>query len=125
MKRITEKLTMFALAAPVLAADNISVGAPRGFENLDKVTIPSLVSGGIQLLIVLAALVFLFILIIGGIRWILSGGDENKVKEARGQITNALIGLAIVFLAWAILKLMDSLFGTNIAVDGVSLPKLY
>ena len=43
-----------------------------------------------------------------------SGGDEKKVGAARAQITNALIGLAIVFAAWAIMKLIQYVFGIDI-----------
>jgi hypothetical protein len=50
----------------------------------------------------------------GGIKWITSDGDEKSVEGARSQITNALIGLAIVFAAWAILRLIGILFGVNL-----------
>jgi hypothetical protein len=60
------------------------------------------------------ALVFFFILILGGLKWITSGGDEKAVGAARAQITNALIGLAIIFAAWAIINLIGTIFGVNI-----------
>jgi len=69
----------------------------------------------------IVALVFFFMLILGGLKWVMAGGDEKKVGEARGQITNALIGLAIVFAAWAIMKLIGTLFGIDI-LGGLSIP---
>jgi len=51
---------------------------------------------------------------LGGIRWIMSQGNKGNVENARNQITNALIGLAIIFAAWAIMKLIETLFGVNI-----------
>jgi len=108
----------------VYAADEIKISPPEKWTNLGDVTVGKLVTGGIQLVLILAALAFFFVLVIGGIRWILSGGDENKVKSAKGQITNALIGLAIVFVAWAIGTMMHSIFGVNI-FSTFSLPTVY
>jgi len=53
-------------------------------------------------------------LVWGGVRWIMSQGDKSNVENARNQITNALIGLAIIFAAWAIMKLIETLFGISI-----------
>ena len=109
---------MFALMAPVLATepvstDNVNLAAPTGFTELGKITFNNLVTGGVKLVLVAAALIFFFILIVGGIRWILSGGDENQVKEARAQITNALIGLGLVFLIFMVLRLIGLFFGID------------
>ncbi|MEK7112404.1 MAG: hypothetical protein AAB875_03680, partial [Patescibacteria group bacterium] len=65
-------------------------------------------------ILVIAALVFFFILVIGGIRWIASGGDKAHTEAARSQITAALVGLVIVFAAWAIVQLINTFFGIDI-----------
>jgi len=53
-------------------------------------------------------------LVIGGIKWIASGGDKAQTESARNQITAALVGLVIVFAAWAILALIKVFFGIDI-----------
>lgn len=73
-----------------------------------------IVSGLIRAALVVAAVVFFFILVIGGIRWIASGGDKGATEAARSQITAALVGLVIVFAAWAIVYLINAFFGVNI-----------
>ena len=73
-----------------------------------------MVSGFIRLVLVIAGLAFFFILVIGGIKWILSGGDKAHTEGARNQITAALVGLVIVFSAWAIIQLINTFFGVNI-----------
>ena len=98
----------------VFAADQINISPTDQFANLGKITIVSLIAGGIRLVLVIAALVFFFILVIGGIQWIISGGDKTGVETARKRITNALVGLAIVFVAWAIVTLIKALFGVDI-----------
>ncbi len=86
-------------------------------------TLSELISALVQLVIVLAAIVFFFILVIGGIRWIVSGGDKAQTEAARSQITAGLIGLVIVFSAWAILAAIDVFFGVNI-LGGLSVPSI-
>jgi hypothetical protein len=72
------------------------------------------------LALVIAAIVFFFILVIGGIRWIISGGDKAHTEAARAQITSALIGLVIVFAAWAIAQLIGTFF--NVDIFNLSIP---
>jgi len=57
---------------------------------------------------------FFFMLVIGGIQWIMSGGDKAKTEEARNRITAALIGLIIVFAAWLIIILVQNVFGVSL-----------
>lgn len=101
-----------AMAVYAAEADRNIVLAPTGFPT--GLSANSLINGLISLVVIVAGLIFFFILVFGGIRWITSQGDEAKVKEARDQVTNALIGLVVVFAAWAILKLVETLFGINL-----------
>lgn len=72
--------------------------------------VPSLVG----LAFVIGALVFFFIMIIGAIQWITSGGDKAALEGARGKITNALVGVIILFGLFALLKVLEDFFGINI-----------
>ncbi len=81
---------------------------------LSVITPGSIVSGLIRAALVVAAVIFFFILVIGGIRWIASGGDKGATEAARSQITAALVGLIIVFAAWAIVYLINAFFGVDI-----------
>ncbi|MDD2225394.1 MAG: hypothetical protein PHP97_04530 [Candidatus Shapirobacteria bacterium] len=115
IKEIKNKIQFAAIAAPVYAAQSLELtGKSDSFTNLENLTVNGMVSGAISLVLIVVSLVFFFILVIGGLKWITSGGDEKKVAAARAQITNALIGLVIVFAAWAIMKLIGSLFGIDI-----------
>jgi cbb3-type cytochrome oxidase subunit 3 len=82
--------------------------------DLEGITIGGIIGALIVLMMVIAAVVFFFMLVIGGIKWIMSGGDKAQAESARNQITAALIGLVIVFAAWAIATLVNAFFGVNI-----------
>lgn len=105
-------MTLFNLA--VLAADEIQLRPKGEFAALGDLSVGGIVSGLIRLILVIAALVFFFILVVGGISWIASGGDKAKTEEARNRITAALVGLVIVFAAWAIVQLINVFFGIDI-----------
>lgn len=107
----------------VYAQQDIHIGPEGQFGTLGELTISSIISGLIRLTLVVVSLVFFAILVLGGIRWITSRGDKQAVEDARNQITHALIGLAIVFVAWAIVRLIGNLFGVDIL--NLNIPTLY
>lgn len=114
MKNTKEKIISLLAASSVTMPPEVDLQAGPGFEQLQGITIVSMIQGAIRLVLVVAALVFFFVLVIGGIQWIMSGGDKTGAETARKRITNALIGLAIVFVAWAIITLIKALFGVDI-----------
>ena len=115
IKEIKNKIQFAAVAAPIYAAESLELtGKSDSFTNLENLTVNGMVSGAISLVLIVVSLVFFFILVVGGLKWITSGGDEKKVAAARAGITSALIGLVIVFASWAIMKLIETLFGISI-----------
>ncbi len=104
-----------ATTAYLLAEEKINLQPGKGIAGeLQGLKLDNLVGGFLNLILVLAALVFFFILVIGGVKYIASGGDKTHTEAARSQITAALIGLVIVFAAWAIASLIGTFFGINI-----------
>lgn len=89
----------------------INITPGEDFAGFQELQFSNLLSAGITLLMIVAALIFFFMLVIGGIRWIMSGGDKQQTENARNQITAALVGLVIVFAAWAIANLIGYFFG--------------
>jgi hypothetical protein len=74
-----------------------------------------LVSDGVGLMLTIAAVLTFVYLVYGGIMWILSSGDKAKLEEAKGRITNAIIGLTIVAVSWAVFLLLDNFLGLGVA----------
>ena len=123
IKNLKNRIQQAALIAPVLAADEIQIkSSTDDFSKLQNLTVANIISGAISLVLIVVALVFFFILVIGGLKWVTSGGDEKKVAAARAQITNGLIGMAIVFAAYAIMRLVGTVFGID--VFNLSLPSV-
>ncbi len=73
-----------------------------------------LISSAITLLFIMGSVFFFFSLIVGGIRWITSGGDKAQVEGARNQVTHSLIGLVILFSVYVLVSIIQTFFGINI-----------
>ena len=70
----------------------------------------------------IVGIVAVVMLIIGGIKYVISGGDSKKVTDAKNTVLYAIIGLVIAFLAFAIVNfVIDALPGGNTAEGGTSL----
>lgn len=56
----------------------------------------------------IVGIIAVIMLIIGGIRYVTSGGDSKKVTDAKNTVLYAIIGLVIAFLAFAIVNFVIS-----------------
>ena len=62
----------------------------------------------------LAIIITVGMIVYGAVRMMLSGGSETLVKEARGIITSAVIGLVIVLCGWLIVNTFIHILSGNI-----------
>ena len=62
----------------------------------------------------IGAIVLVFMLISGGVRYIAAGSDKDAVQHAAKQLTHALIGITILLSVYAIVALIGGVFGINI-----------
>jgi len=56
----------------------------------------------------LLGIVAVVIILLGGFKWMIAGGNDEKVKEARKLIISGIIGLAIILAAYAIAEFVIS-----------------
>lgn len=105
----------------VLADATINIPQPSGQVKITE--IGQLVSALVGTMLILAALLAFFYLIMGGIQWITSGGDKAGMEAARNKITHAIVGLIIVGAAWAIMVLVQNFLGVTIIGGTVTLPR--
>ena len=87
---------------------------PPEFRNLRNLTIPGMIPSFINLVIIMAVVLFLFSLLLGGLKFIVSGGNKESTEVAGRQVLNAIIGIIIVFSTWAVLSLIEQFFGVEL-----------
>lgn len=71
-----------------------------------------------NIILALVGSLSLFAFIYGGIMWLLSAGDAEKVMTGKRAIIGAVIGLAIVFTSFMIIQLVFSALGITAAEGG-------
>ena len=101
------KLLALSVAGPNGQIDVTATGVPKG----GLIELSKAIGVAFGLLFITAILLCLFVVIWGGFSWMTSGGDKQKLSQARQKIVFAVIGLVVVFLAMFIINLVFTLFG--------------
>lgn len=89
------------------------IQAPSEIEKISQNVGPfgeNIIRTTIQLLILFAIILALFFLIWGGIQWVTSGGDKEKLAKAQHTIIYVIVGLIIIFLSFLIINLIGGFF---------------
>lgn len=92
---------------PVSAAPNVTAGFPNKYNfqdpfqgaDVNKI-VNNIISAGLSLVGALFFVMFLW----GGVTWMTAGGEAKRVESASKTLTNAVIGLIIVAMAYAIVN---------------------
>lgn len=104
-----------ALLAPTKAfAADCSQLPPR------LICISNYVTSIVSALLILSGTTALFMLAIGGFQWVMSGGDPKGIGKARSTLTYAIVGLVIVLLAAAIIKMLETFLGITLLTTTLS-----
>ncbi|HOZ53205.1 MAG TPA: pilin [bacterium] len=62
----------------------------------------NIVANIISMVLGLLGILFVVLMIFSGYQWMMAGGNEETVKTAQKRIKNAVIGLVIVVMAYAV-----------------------
>lgn len=71
----------------------------------------------ISVVLGLVGFIFIILVIYGGFLWMTASGDEKKVEKARGIITYAVIGLAIIAAAYMITNFVFTQVLTSVGLS--------
>jgi len=89
-----------------------SVGCD-GVSNKNPLTGPGGMLHKITLIVaVIAGIAAVIVLVIAGFQFVVSGGDSQKVANARGAIIGTIVGLVLIALAASILTFVIGHIGT-------------
>lgn len=88
-------------AAAIQCGTDNAAGVPSGST---PASIDTTITNIINLISIVVGIAAVIMIIVGGFRYITSGGNQEGVKSAKNTIIYALIGLVIVALAQMIVK---------------------
>ncbi|MFA5050808.1 MAG: hypothetical protein WC499_01710 [Patescibacteria group bacterium] len=64
--------------------------------------LPSAMGRIVKIILNFSGLILAILLIAGGVMWMISGGDEKKITQAKALMLSAVVGLVIIVLSYAI-----------------------
>lgn len=106
--------TALALVAVFIPTNTVFAvgGVQGGVDAANPGNVPTELFGGsgsifttiVNILLFLIGAISVIMLIFGGIRYTISGGDAGNVTAAKNTIMYAIIGLIVAFLAFAIVN---------------------
>jgi hypothetical protein len=76
----------------------------------------------VQIIITIAGFALFIMLIVGGFRFLTSGGDTKAVAAARNTLTFAILGLVLIIASILILKLIEEITGVQVTIFKIKLP---
>jgi hypothetical protein len=101
--------TQHTQAQASLACEGIS-GGNGSCESDDGPAADSIVKTAISYLSIIAGIIGVVMLIIGGLKFITSGGDSSKVSSARNTILYAVIGIVIAVIGQVFVQFVIGFF---------------
>lgn len=69
--------------------------------------------------LVLSAVVAVFLIAYAAFQYVTSAGDKEKVEGARKRIVYAIIGLVVIFMAFAFINLISQFTGVSTSQFGI------
>jgi hypothetical protein len=106
-------LSVISFSSPNPAYADLCPDKNSGFARLCDLRLneaSDITSNIVTVLLIFAIIVCLIYLVYGGIRWIMSGGDKNKLEAAQGAVRAAIIGLIVALSAYFFLNIIIFLF---------------
>lgn len=76
-----------------------------------EIKLGHIISRILQFIMPLAGIILLLVLIWGGYDYILSQGNQDKIKSAHAKITAGLIGFGLLIFSYFLVRLISFIFG--------------
>ncbi len=94
--------------------ENVTLKGTQKYGISPETTLQQMLQSVFTIVFTIAAIAVLAMLIWGAVSWITSGGDKDAIAGARKRIMNALIGMAILALAFFIVRFVGQIVGIDI-----------
>ena len=80
----------------------------------DSTTLATTLGVIINIALSILGIIFMFITILSGYKWMTAQGNEKEVDEAKNSVTRAVLGLIVVISSYAIWTFIKTMFISKI-----------
>jgi hypothetical protein len=91
-------------------------GNNAGFKTEETNGLAETIGRVIKAFLSFLGVTFLVYIVIGADKWMTSAGNSEQVSEARKMITNSIVGLIIVFLAYVLANFVIGVLIESVAI---------
>ena len=105
---------VFAAGVPLGGIEGIGKFQDAAAAANPSVPFGTLISSLITTITVVGSLAFVLYFTLGGLKWIIAGGDKTKVSEAQTSMTQAAIGLIVIVVSYFIIGIVGAVLGIDI-----------
>lgn len=102
VKIATAATTITPRAGLDMTASRVDAFKDQLSQNYDSAFFATAAGRIIGVILSFVGILFLALMIYAGITWMLAGGNEQTISKSKDLLVNAVIGLIIVFAAYAI-----------------------
>ena len=112
-KLVSAGATLGALVTTSAARAQIGAGisATEGAADTNATDINTVIQSVINILLFIVGAASVIMLIVGGIRYVVSAGDQQAVSNAKNTILYAIVGIIVAILAYAAVQFVFNTFG--------------
>jgi len=116
MKNIFTNFAVLAKEEPLGNIEGLPGGYDPGKDSITTATdtLTRIFSNVFSFFTILAGLMFVLYFLLGGLQWVTSSGEADKVEKAKKEMTNAAIGMIIVVAAYGIIFVVGRVLGMEI-----------
>jgi len=97
---------LLLLAVPAQATnlgETVNVGLNYGTATgLGTRDIREVIMAIINVILSFLSIVAIILILTGGFKWMVAGGNDEKVDEAKKTLTSGIVGLVVIFTSYAI-----------------------
>lgn len=116
MKKIIVLISVFGFPGLVNAQNlGLNFASNIGLRAANQTDPQTMAVDVVKYLITFVGIFAVSIIIIGGFKWMVSGGNAETVMEARKMLTSGMIGLAIILTSYAFVDQIVKITGQVLA----------
>ncbi len=104
--RIVAALWLLLIALPVHA--QVSIDFPDSFAGFSSQDLKVIIQNIIRIILGFMGILVVLMILAGGLKWMTSGGNEEKIAEAKKLITASVVGLTIILVSYSIANFIIS-----------------
>ena len=106
MKKVLSQAYKLAYLAPLAMAARanaqVSIDFPTNFAGFSSQDVKVTIQNIVRIIVGFLGIIVIIIILAGGFKWLTSGGNEDKIAEAKKLISAGVVGLVVVLAAYAI-----------------------